>query len=61
MRKAAQILVPIVLPYMMWEYTEQGDFKSITPRFKDVPAAVENASRGRREYILSYKTGCAFL
>ena len=37
--KWLKFLVPIVQLLYDVEYTEQGDFKSITPRFEDVPAA----------------------
>ena len=44
------------------EYTEQGDFKSITPRFEEVPAAVEKRIVEDVENVfLPYKTCCAFL
>ena len=41
MRKVAQIPGTYCPALYDVEYTEQGDFKSITPRFEDVPAAVE--------------------
>ena len=41
LRKVAQIPGTYCPALYDVEYTEQGDFKSITPRFEDVPAAVE--------------------
>ena len=41
LRKVAQIPGSYCPALYDVEYTEQGDFKSITPRFEDVPAAVE--------------------
>ena len=41
MRKVAQIPGTYCPALYDVEYTEQGDFKSITPRFEEVPVAVE--------------------
>ena len=41
LRKVAQIPGTYCPALYDVEYTEQGDFKSITPRFEDVPATVE--------------------
>lgn len=41
LRKVAQIPGTYCPALYDVEYTEQGDFKSITPRFEEVPAAVE--------------------
>lgn len=41
LRKAAQIPGTYCPALYDVEYTEQGDFKSITPRFEDVPATIQ--------------------
>ena len=58
LRKAAQIPGTYCPALYDVEYTEQGDFKSITPRFEDVPTTIQNASYRRcRTCIFPYKTG----
>ncbi len=57
LRKVAQIPGTYCPALYDVEYTEEGDFKSITPRFEEVPAAVAETHRRRcRKCVLPYKT-----
>ena len=53
LRKAAQIPGTYCPALYDVEYTEQGDFKAITPRFEDVPATIQKRIIEDVEHVFS--------